>query len=128
MSLQSRLSIGVDILDKAVKMFDDNDIVVSTVLAGAAQQLFRDICLSKELKPAIQKLSENEGKTAKSLHDLITETYNKLKHADWEQGDVEVTVNDVKVLLVLAATDLLKLNPESDERIKRIKSGVKRIN
>ena len=55
MSLQSRLSIAIDILDKAVKTFDDNDIVASTVLAGAAQQLFRDVCLSKGIEPTLNE-------------------------------------------------------------------------
>ncbi len=128
MSLQSRLSIAIDILDKAVKTFDDNDIVASTVLAGAAQQLLRDVCLSKGIVPTLNELSENDGRTAQKLHDLIAETYNRFKHADREQADIEVLATDAQILLGLAVIDLLKLDPVFDERIKRIQSGVKRIN
>jgi magnesium-transporting ATPase (P-type) len=93
-----------------------------------AQQVLRDICKSKSLEPTIRTFANNEKRDGKGLHDLIAETYNKLKHADEEQDDVEVLEDDLRVLVVLAVTDLLRLNLPHTDSIKSILEFQKSLN
>ena len=99
-------------------MYSKGNFTSAIVLAGAAQQLLRDICKDAKIEPTIKILADNEGRDGQGLHDLIVETYNRLKHADKEQGDVEVVEGDAKVLMVLGASDLMRLNISKNDVIK----------
>jgi hypothetical protein len=54
----------------------------------------------------------------KRRHDLVTDAYNKMKHADVDpEGAVEVSEDEPRALMTLAATDLMRLKEISTKEI-----------
>jgi hypothetical protein len=80
MSTYAKHEVAIDLLEKALKMHSDGNLISAIVLCGASQQIFRDICLSKNINPTINTLSEQGIQDRKSLHDFIVKTYNKLRN------------------------------------------------
>jgi hypothetical protein len=114
----TRTQVAIILLNDAKDLYTKGKFISSIVLAGAAQQLLRDLCRNVKIDPTIKILSNIQNIHGQGLHDLIAETYNKLKHADKEQGDVEVDKDEAKILLVLAASDLMRLNYPQNDIIK----------
>lgn len=121
----SKIEVAVELLIDAKKLLENGRYVSATVLAGAAQQIVRDICRKKQIDPAIKTLAKNEILDRTELHDFISCTYNKLKHANKEQFDVVVSEDETRVLMGLAATDLMRLNVNPNKSIVDILNFVK---
>lgn len=110
MTTFSKVEIAVTLLIRAKELFKLGEYVSSTVLAGAGQQLLRDLCVARGVDPTIQTISEVSGHSKRKIHDLVVETYNKIKHADIDPDDcVEIAEDVPRVLMTLAAVDLMRL-------------------
>ena len=110
MQIFKKIDIALIALNEAKSAFLKKDYVTSTILAGAAQRLVRDICESRNIEPTIKKISNNSAYSKRQIHNLIARTYNKMKHADHDpEADVEISPDEPLVLIRVAATDLLKL-------------------
>lgn len=124
MAIFTKENVAIDLLLHAVRMRQEGSLMAAILLSGASQQILRDICVSKNIVPAIETLANNSDPGVKKLHDFIVDTYNKLKHADKEQDNVDVNDTDAKVLIGLAATDLMRLNLPQNDAIKTILRSV----
>lgn len=103
---------------RAKELFLLGDYVSATILAGAGQQIVRDVCKSREIEPTIKTISEVSGHSAKLVHNLVAGTYNKMKHADNDpEGIVEVSDEEPRMLMTLAATDLMRLKEIKSKEI-----------
>ncbi len=120
MATYTKSQIAINLLLSAKKCFEQNDLVSAIVLAGAAREILRALCKNRSIEPTIKSLSKRQDLDEKNLHDLIVKTYNKLKHADREKDDVEVCAEEVKVLVLLAATDLMRLDLPLNENITSV--------
>ncbi len=128
MQSYKRIEIAIRALVRAKSAYLENDYVSSTILAGAAQQIVRDICKSKNIEPTIKTISDASGHSGKLVHDLVTDAYNKMKHADVDpQGSVEVSEDEPRALMTLAATDLMRLKEISTKEISDFIEFVKTI-
>ena len=116
----TKIEVSLKALLRAKEAFLVNDYVSATLLAGAAQQIVRDICKSRDIEPTIQKISNVSGHDKKRIHSLVADAYNKMKHADIDPNEVvEVSAEEPQVLMTLAVTDLIKLREikESSELV-----------
>ena len=120
MKTYTKTEIAINLLLSSGENYRTQNYISAIVLAGAAQQILRDLCKTKEIKSSIKSLACNQNKTGRELHKLITATYNRLKHADLGQRNVEICAEEFKVLHELAATDLLRLNSPPCEELKKI--------
>jgi len=111
MKQHSKIEVAVTALISAKELFLLADYISSTILAGAGQQILRDVCKSRGIEPTIKTISEVSGHPAKLVHNLVAGTYNNMKHADNDpEGIVEVSEEEPRMLMTLAATDLMRLN------------------
>ena len=110
MKSHSKIEVAVAALLRAKELFISGDYVSATILAGAGQQIIRDICKSRRIEPTIKTISNVSGHPAKLVHNLVADAYNKMKHADIDPGGVvEVSEEEPRMLMTLAATDLMRL-------------------
>ena len=110
MSTYSKIEIAITSLLRAKDFFVTGDYVAATILAGAGQQIVRDVCKSRGIDPTIKTIINESGHSAKMVHNLVVETYNKMKHADSDpEGMVEVCEEEPRMLMTLAATDLMRM-------------------
>jgi hypothetical protein len=118
----TKLEIAVSSLTTARKLFADGDYISSNILAGAGQQILRDLCLSRGIETTIATLSSSTGHPVNDIHNLVVNSYNKMKHADKDPNDdIEVSEDAPRALIVLAATDLMRLNaPPSKDIVEFI--------
>jgi hypothetical protein len=106
----TKIEVAVSALLRAKELFLLGDYVSATILAGAGQQVIRDVCNSRETETTLKTISEVSGHSAKKIHDLVVDSYNKMKHADNDpEGVVDVSEDEPRVLMTLAATDLMRL-------------------
>lgn len=106
----TKIQVATKSLFQAKDAFLKGDYISSTILAGAAQQIVRDICKSRGIEPTIKIISDVSGHPGKLVHELVTDAYNKMKHADLDPNElVEVSSDEPQVLMTLAVTDLIKL-------------------
>ena len=106
----TKIQVATTSLFQARDAFLRGDYISSTILAGAAQQIVRDICKSRGVEPTIKTISKVSGHSGKLVHELVTDAYNKMKHADLDPNEiVEVSSDEPQVLMTLAVTDLIRL-------------------
>lgn len=106
----SKIEIAITALIRAKELFILRDFVSATMLAGAGQQIVRDICKSKGIDPTIKTITDASGHPSKMVHNLVVDVYNKMKHADSDpEGMVEVCEEEPRMLMTLAATDLVRM-------------------
>ena len=118
MKSYSKIEVAVAALLRAKELFLSADYVSATILAGAGQQIIRDVCKSREVEPAIKTISNVSGHPAKLVHNLVADAYNKMKHADIDpEGIVEVSEDEPRMLMTLAATDLMRLKEITSKEI-----------
>lgn len=118
MKSHSKIEIAVTALLKAKELFLLGDYVSATILAGAGQQIVRDVCMSRGIEPTIKTISDVSGHPAKMIHDLVADAYNKMKHADNDpEGIVDVSEDEPRVLMTLAATDLMRMKEIKSQEI-----------
>ena len=118
MKSNSKIEVAVTALVRAKELFLLGDCVSATILAGAGQQILRDICKSRDIEPTIKTISDVSGHPAKLVHNLVADTYNKMKHADNDpEGIVEVSEDEPRMLMTLAATDLMRLKEIKSKEI-----------
>jgi hypothetical protein len=120
MTSYSKCQVAVELLTQAVRLHSEKNLVAAIVLSGAAQQILRDVCKTKAISSTLNDLAQSHGKDVKELHRLIVAVYNKFKHADVEQGDVAVVDEEARVLITLAAADLMRLNLPLTDDTKKI--------
>lgn len=114
----TKIQVATKALFQAKDAFLKGDYISSTILAGAAQQIVRDICKSRGVEPTIKTISNVSGHSGKLVHDLVTDAYNKMKHADVDpEGAVEVSEDEPRALMTLAVTDLMRLKEVSTKEI-----------
>jgi hypothetical protein len=115
MKVHSKIEVAVTALLQAKELFILGDYVSATILAGAGQQIVRDVCKSRGIEPTIKIISHVSGHPGKLIHNLVADVYNKMKHANIDpEGVVDVSEEEPRMLMTLAASDLM--------RIKEIKS------
>ena len=118
MKPHSKIEVALAALLRAKELFLLGDHISATILAGAGQQIVRDVCKSRGIVPTIKTLSEISGHPAKLLHDLVADAYNKMKHADIDpEGIVEVSEQEPRMLMTLAAADLMRLKEIKSQQI-----------
>ena len=128
MKSHSKIEVALKALVRAREMFLLGDFVSATILAGAGQQIVRDVCKSRKIEPTIKTISDVSGHPAKMVHDLVSEAYNKMKHADIDpDGIVEVSDDEPRVLITLAVTDLMRLKQIKTEEISALIDFVRSI-
>lgn len=118
MKSHSKIEVAVTALLRAKELFLVGDYVSATILAGAGQQIVRDVCQSRKVETTIKTISDVSGHSTKKIHSLVVDAYNKLKHADIDPEDlVEVSQDEPRVLMTLAATDLMRLKEIRSQEI-----------
>ncbi len=118
MKSHSKIEISVTALLRAKELFLLRDYVSATILAGAGQQIVRDVCKSRGVEPTIGTISSVSGHSAKLVHNLVADAYNKMKHADIDpEGFVEISEDEPRMLMTLAATDLMRLKEITSKEI-----------
>lgn len=118
MSEYSRIEIAIESLIQAQKLYGESNFICSVILAGAAQQVIRDLCKSKKIEPVIKTIGKISGRKPKDIHDLIVESYNKSKHADINPNEnVFVSADEARVLMTVAATDLMRIDRIQSKRV-----------
>ena len=121
----SKIEVAIELMLCAKNLYQQENHVCATILAGAAQQIVRDLCKANQIEPTIKTLAEHQCRDGTELHDFISFTYNKLKHANREQNDVVVGEDEARVLIELAATDLIRLKVNPNQSIVEILNFVK---
>lgn len=121
MQRYSKTEIAITALLRAKQSFEVEDWISSTILAGAAQQVLRDLCEARGLTTAIETVSASIGHQVNDVHRLIASSYNGMKHANRDH-DKYVTVSSAEpqALFVMAATDLVKLKPPYSSPVKEV--------
>lgn len=118
MKKYTKIEVAIKLLLQSKELFLSGDYVSSTVLAGAGQQIVRDISKSRGIEPTIQTISNVSGHSTRKIHDLVVGAYNKMKHADNDpEGVVEVSEDESRVLMTLAATDLMRLKQINSQQV-----------
>lgn len=118
MKSHSKIEVAVTALLRAKELFLLDDYVSATILAGAGQQILRDVCKSRGVEPTIKTISDVSGHPAKLVHNLVADAYNKMKHADNDpEGLVEVSKEEPRMLMTLGATDLMRLKEIKSKEI-----------
>ena len=111
MQSHSKIEIAVKALLRAKELFLLGDYVSATILAGAGQQIVRDVCKSRSIEPTIKTITDVSGHPAKMVHNLVSDAYNKMKHAEKDpERNVEVSEEEPRMLMTLAAADLNRMN------------------
>jgi hypothetical protein len=128
MTVFSKVEIAVQLLLRAKELFKSGEYVPSTVLAGAGQQLLRDLCKARGVDSTIQTISEVSGHSEKKIHQLVVDTYNKMKHADVDPDDsVVISEQEPRVLMTLAAVDLMRLKEIKSQEISDFLEFIQKI-
>lgn len=128
MTVFSKVEIAVTLLIRAKELFKLGEYVPSTVLAGAGQQLLRDLCKARGVDPTIQTISEASGHSEKEIHRLVVDTYNKMKHADVDPDDsIVISEQEPRVLMTLAAVDLMRLKEIKSQEISDFLEFIQKI-
>ena len=110
MKSYSKIEVAVVALIQAKELYLLGDYVSATILAGAGQQIVRDTCKNRGTETTIKTISNASGQPAQLVHKLVVDGYNKMKHADNDpEGVVEVSEAEPRMLMTLAATDLMRL-------------------
>ncbi len=121
MAKHSKSSVAISSLLKAKACYEEGDWISSTILAGAAQRILKDLCVARRIEPTIETVSSALGRKPRELHDLISATYNGMKHADRDpEGTVDATSEEPQALIVMAAADLARLNPPFSQSVGEI--------
>jgi hypothetical protein len=111
METQSKSEVAVVALLKATQCYQNADWISSTILAGAAQQVFRDLCEARGIGSTIDMVSASLGYRTSDVHNLVVGSYNGMKHADRDPTSlVSVSPAEPQALIVMAAADLIRLN------------------
>lgn len=128
MQSHSKIEIAVTALLRAKELFLSGDFVSATILAGAGQQIVRDVCKSREIEPTLKTISDVSGHPAKMVHNLVADAYNKMKHADNDpEGIVEVSEEEPRMLMTLAATDLMRLKEIRSQQISDFVEFIRKL-
>jgi hypothetical protein len=121
MQTHSKSEVAIAALLRAKECFQADDWISSTILAGAAQQVLRDLCEARGLPTTIGKVSASLGHQEIDVHNLIVCSYNGMKHADRDPDkDVSVSSAEPQALIVMAAADLARLNPPHSPEVDQI--------
>jgi len=124
----TKIEVAINLLTRSKELFQLRDYASATVLAGAGQQIIRDVAKHRGVEPTIHTISSTSGQSVKKIHDLVVGSYNSLKHADMNPEEiVEVSEDDARVLLTLAATDLMRMKEIKSQEISDIIEFVRKI-
>jgi hypothetical protein len=98
-------------------------------LAGAAQQVLRDLCEARGIDITIDMVSASLGHQTSEVHNLVVASFNGMKHADRDPTcDVLVSPAESQALIVMAAADLARLNIPYSSAIGEILKFAKSFN
>lgn len=111
MRTHSKSEVAVVALLRATQCYQSADWISATILAGAAQQVLRDLCEAHGIGTTIDMVSASLGHQTSEVHNLVVASYNDMKHADRDPTrDVSVSPEEPQALIVMAAADLVRLN------------------
>jgi hypothetical protein len=111
MQTHSKSEVAVVALLRATQCYQNADWISATILAGAAQQVFRDLCEARGIGTTIDMVSASLGHRTSDVHNLVVGSYNGMKHADRDPTrPVSVSPAEPQALIVMAATDMARLN------------------
>lgn len=128
-TLSSKIDIAVAALVSAIKSYEVGDWVASTILGGAARQVLNDICITRGLDTTTELLASSLGYKKSEIHTIITESYNGMKHAERDSDAlVEVSSAQPKALIIMAASDLARLNEPYTLTIQKILNFARSFN
>jgi hypothetical protein len=110
MATHSKSSVAICSLIRAKACYLEGDWISSTILAGAAQRILKDLCVAAGIESTIDTVSASLGRKPYEVHNLITTSYNGMKHADRDpEGTIDVSSKEPQALIVMAAADLVRL-------------------
>ncbi len=119
--LLSQSEVAITALLTSIDCYRSGNHVSSIILSGAARQILNDLCISNQLPTTAKLIGKSTNKTTKQVHDFIADTYNSLRHANRNPGQlIIVSKDESKMLIIMAASDLARLNPPSTQQIKQI--------
>jgi len=128
MKTYTKIQVAVRALIQAKELYLQSDYVSATILAGAGQTIVRDVCKSRGIEPTIKTVSNQSGFTVKEIHNLVVDSYNKMKHADTDpDGFVNVSEEEPRALMTLAATDLMRLKEIKSQEISDLIEFVRMV-
>lgn len=129
MQAHSKSEVAVVALLRATQCYQNADWISATILAGAAQQVLRDLCEARGIGTTIDMVSASLGYRTSDVHNLVVASYNGMKHADRDPArDVFISSGEPQALMVMAATDLVRLNIPHSSAIGEILNFVKSFN
>ena len=129
MQTHSKSEVAVAALLRAKECFQAGDWISSTILAGAAQRVLRDLCEARGIPTTIGILSAYLGHKVCDVHKTITSSYNGMKHAKTDPDeDVSVSSAEPQALFVMAAADLARLNPPYAPAVGEVLNFAKSFN
>lgn len=129
MQAHSKSEIAVVALLRATQCYQNADWIAATILAGAAQQVLRDLCEARGIGTTIEMVSASLGHQTRDVHRIVVTSYNGMKHADREPTcDVLVSPAEPQALIVMAAADLARLNIPYSSAIGEILNFVMSFN
>ena len=128
MSNYKQIEIAIESLLQAQKFYEASNFICSVILGGAGQRILHDLCSTEGIEPVVETIGNFNGHGKNRVHGLITNCYNKLKHADRDANDdVFVSSDEARVLLTVAATDLLRLNTTKSVEILNFIKFIERL-
>jgi len=129
MQTYSKSDVAMTALLRAKECFQAGDWISSTILAGAAHQVLRDLCEARDIPTTIGTLSASLGHQVSDVHNIIASSYNGMKHAKKDPDkDVSVSSAEPQALFVMAAADLARLNPSYSPEVGEVLKFAKSLN
>lgn len=127
MKKKTKMEIAVSSLNSAYRMFLEKDYVASTLLAGAGQQILRDLCKSRGIETTITTLSANLGHSIKDILACIVDPYNQMKHANRFPNDLEISEKVPVALMRLAWNDLMSLDEKQTKEMEKFMKAMENL-
>ena len=111
MKTYTKIEIALNALYGAKELFINKDYISANILAGAGQQIVRDLCISRGIGPTLETISEVVNHPTNVVRNLLVDAYNKMKHAERDPDElVNISHQEPIALMTVAATDLVRLN------------------
>ena len=128
METYTKIQVAVRALIHAKELYLQADYVSATILAGAGQRILRDICERRGIESTLEKVSNQSGFKVKEIHNLVVDSYNKMKHAKTDpDGLVNVSEEEPRALMTIAASDLMLLQEIKSKEIADFTDFVRTI-
>lgn len=128
MAEHSRIGVAIEALLQAGEFYKAENYICAVILAGASQQVLRDLCVANGVEPTVKTVARLSDKSTNMVHNMIVAAYNKTKHADVDPKDpVFISKDEARMLITIATTDLMRLQPIENQKIMDFLNFVRNI-